>query len=198
MLSEDKLFATLDLTSRKLLLPDGRTAVLTDTVGLIRKLPHHLVEAFKSTLEEAASATLILHLCDVSDDEFEKKCDVTEKILAELGAADIPTLKVFNKRDRLSGEETVAIQGKFPEAVFISARTDAPTGLDVLVKAITDSLPESARRMKLKLPYGKSGFSAKIRENGKIFTEEFTPDGVVIDALVDVKLQKSAEEFITA
>ncbi|GHV47300.1 GTPase HflX [Clostridia bacterium] len=196
VLSEDKLFATLDLTSRKLLLPDGRTAVLTDTVGLIRKLPHHLVEAFKSTLEEAASATLILHLCDISDDEFEEKYGITEKILAELGATDVPVLQVLNKCDRISSAELAVMKGKFPEAVFISARTDAPSSLDVLVKAITDSLPESARRMKLKLPYDKSGFSAKIRENGKIFTEEFTPDGVIVDALVDVKLQKSAEAFM--
>ena len=122
VLAEDKLFATLDPTSRAIELPDGRSLLLVDTVGLIRRLPHHLVEAFKSTLEEAACADIIIHVCDVSDPEAAEKADVTLKTLADLGAAEIPVVTVLNKCDLLTenipeDDSTVKISAKKAQGI---------------------------------------------------------------------------------
>ena len=188
VLAEDKLFATLDPTSRAIELPDGRSLLLVDTVGLIRRLPHHLVEAFKSTLEEAASADIIIHVCDASDPEAAEKAEVTLKTLAELGAAEIPVVTVLNKCDRL--EENI------PEddtTVKISALKGQ--GIDRMLSVIAKNLPETAKRMKLLLPYDKGGMTAKLRENGKVFSEGYTESGILVDALVDQMLIKQMTEF---
>lgn len=190
VLAEDKLFATLDPTSRAIELPDGRNLLLVDTVGLIRRLPHHLVEAFKSTLEEAACADIIIHVCDASDPEAAEKADVTLKTLADLGAAEIPVVTVLNKCDLLTQN--------IPEdetTVKISALKSQ--GIDRLLEVIAANLPETAKRMKLLLPYDKAGLSAKLRENGKVFSEEYTENGVLVDALVDQMLIKQMSEFQT-
>ena len=183
VLAEDKLFATLDPTSRAIVL-------LVDTVGLIRRLPHHLVEAFKSTLEEAACADIIIHVCDVSDPEAAEKADVTLKTLADLGAAEIPVVTVLNKCDLLTenipeDDSTVKISAKKAQ------------GIDRLLQVVAANLPETAKRMKLLLPYDKAGFTAKLRENGKVFTEEFTETGVLVDALVDQMLIKQMSQYET-
>lgn len=190
VLAEDKLFATLDPTSRAIDLPDGRSLLLVDTVGLIRRLPHHLVEAFKSTLEEAACADIIIHVCDVSDPEAAEKADVTLKTLADLGAAEIPVVTVLNKCDLLTenipeDDSTVKISAKKAQ------------GIDRLLKVVAANLPETAKRMKLLLPYDKAGFTAKLRENGKLFTEEYTETGVLVDALVDQMLIKQMSQYET-
>ena len=178
VLAEDKLFATLDPTSRAIELPDGRNLLLVDTVGLIRRLPHHLVEAFKSTLEEAACADIIIHVCDASDPEAAEKADVTLKTLADLGAAEIPVVTVLNKCDKI--EENIP---ENESTVKISALKNQ--GIDRLLECIARNLPETAKRMKLLLPYDKGGLTAVIRENGKIFSEEYTENGIIVDALVD-------------
>lgn len=190
VLAEDKLFATLNPTSRAIELPDGRSLLLVDTVGLIRRLPHHLVEAFKSTLEEAACADIIIHVCDVSDPEAAEKADVTLKTLADLGAAEIPVVTVLNKCDLLTenipeDDSTVKISAKKAQ------------GIDRLLKVVAANLPETAKRMKLLLPYDKAGFTAKLRENGKVFTEEYTETGVLVDALVDQMLIKQMSQYET-
>lgn len=190
VLAEDKLFATLDPTSRAIELPDGRSLLLVDTVGLIRRLPHHLVEAFKSTLEEAACADIIIHVCDVSDPEAAEKADVTLKTLADLGAAEIPVVTVLNKCDLLTenipeDDSTVKISAKKAQ------------GIDRLLQVVAANLPETAKRMKLLLPYDKAGFTAKLRENGKVFTEEYTETGVLVDALVDQMLIKQMLQYET-
>lgn len=190
VLAEDKLFATLDPTSRAIELPDGRSLLLVDTVGLIRRLPHHLVEAFKSTLEESACADIIIHVCDVSDPEAAEKADVTLKTLADLGAAEIPVVTVLNKCDLLTenipeDDSTVKISAKKAQ------------GIDRLLKVVAANLPEIAKRMKLLLPYDKAGFTAKLRENGKVFTEEYTETGVLVDALVDQMLIKQMSQYET-
>lgn len=189
VLAENKLFATLDLTSRSIELPDGRMVLLVDTVGLIRRLPHHLVEAFKSTLEEAASADIILHVSDVSDPEVSDKVKTTESILAELGCGEIPVINVLNKCDLVDYD--------IPEdktTVKISAKSGE--GFDRLLKAIAENLPESAKRMKLLLPYDKAGITSQIRINGKIFSENYVENGIEVDALVDKLLQKQLEQYI--
>ena len=188
VLAENKLFATLDLTSRSIELPDGRSILLIDTVGLIRRLPHHLVEAFKSTLEEAACADIILHVSDISDPEASEKTLTTQKILAELGCGEIPVVNILNKSDLVDYD--------IPEdntTVKISAKDG--TGIERMLQLIANNLPESAKRMKLLIPYDKAGFSAHIRENGKIFSEEYTENGTLTDALVDIKLVKQAETY---
>lgn len=188
VLAEDKLFATLDPTSRAIELPDGRSLLLVDTVGLIRRLPHHLVEAFKSTLEEAACADIIIHVCDVSDPEAAAKADVTLKTLADLGAAEIPVVTVLNKCDKIAEN--------IPEddsTVKISALKNE--GIDRLLETVARNLPQTSRRMKLLLPYDKAGVTAKLRENGKVFSEEYTENGIEVDALVDQMLIKQLSEY---
>lgn len=188
VLAEDKLFATLDPTARSIELPDGRSLLLVDTVGLIRRLPHHLVEAFKSTLEEAACADIIIHVCDVSDPQAAEKADVTLKTLAELGAAEIPVVTVLNKCDKIAEN--------IPEndsTVKISALKNE--GIDRLLETVARNLPQTSRRMRLLLPYDKAGVTAKLRENGKVFKEDYTENGIEVDALVDQMLIKQLSPY---
>lgn len=190
VLAEDKLFATLDPTARAIELPDGRSLLLVDTVGLIRRLPHHLVEAFKSTLEEAACADIIIHVCDASDPEAAEKAEVTLKTLADLGAAEIPVVTVLNKCDLLN--ENIPEDSATVKISALKAE-----GIDRLLEVTAANLPETAKRMKLLLPYDKAGLTAKLRENGKVFSEEYTENGVLVDALVDRMLVKQMTMFET-
>ncbi len=186
VLAEDKLFATLDLTSRAIELPDGRSITLVDTVGLIRRLPHHLVEAFKSTLEEAANADIILHVCDVSDPEAKEKAQTTLTILSELGCGEIPVITVLNKCDK--------IENNIPEddtTVKISAKNG--TGFDRLLQLIAENLPDKTARMSLVIPYDKSALAAALHSHSKVLEEEYAEDGIRVTALVD-KLRKSEYE----
>lgn len=191
VLAENKLFATLETTSRSIDLPDGRSVMLVDTVGLIRRLPHHLVEAFKSTLEEAANADVILHICDASSDNCEEQARVTLELLAELGCEGIPTITVLNKCDKVSITNDILTE---ENVVKISAKEG--TGIDRLLLAIQNALPQSAIRTKLLLPFDKAGLLNTIRIDGKVFSEEYTADGILADALVDVKIFSKVEEYI--
>lgn len=181
VLAENMLFATLDPTARALELPDGRTVMLVDTVGLVSRLPHNLVEAFKSTLEEAVNADLILNVCDASSDESAEQIKITRTLLDELGGGSIPMLTVANKCDVL-GDKTVVMGEK---TVFISAKTGY--GLDKLLKAITESLKSTVRRLEILVPYTEGGVLNTIRQNGKVFFEEYREDGIFADVLVDIK-----------
>ena len=161
---------------------------LIDTVGLIRRLPHHLVEAFRSTLEEAANADIILHVSDISDPEAKEKTQTTEKLLAELGCAEIPVIHVLNKCDTVDYD--------IPEndtTVCISAKTG--DGIDRMLGLIAKNLPESAKRMKLLVPYDKAGLLAEIRALGKVISEEYTENGIEADVLADISIVHKAEEF---
>lgn len=191
VLAEDKLFATLDPTSRGLDLPDGRRVMLIDTVGLIRRLPLHLVEAFKSTLEEAAHATVILNVCDASSDECSEHLRVTEELLRDLGCLDKPIISVMNKCDLVASTEDLPTIGS---TVMISAKTGE--GLDRLLAAVTEKLPPTRRREKLLLPYPKAGLAARFRDEGRVFSEEYTPEGVLIDAIADVGLLDECSDYI--
>lgn len=190
VLAENKLFATLDPTARLIELPDNSSALIIDTVGLIRRLPHHLVEAFKSTLEEAAQADLILHLCDVSADDAQDQVSVTEALLGELGCQNIPKITVFNKCDKLLKSE---LPNNYENSIFISAKTGF--GFDALLKKIAETLPPVSKRMNLLLPYDKTGLAARIRSNGKVFSEEYKENGIELDALVEVSLISEAAEY---
>ena len=190
VLAEDKLFATLDITSRAIELPDGRSVMLIDTVGLIRRLPHDLVEAFKSTLEEAAAADVILNVQDLSSPERAQQAEVTAKLLDELGCGDIPKINVLNKSDAALEPDTVF---EDDSTVMISALHHG--GFDKLLEMIARKLPETARRMKLLVPYDKTSFIGRIRLEGKIFSEEYTVDGTLVDALIDQKLICEAKKY---
>lgn len=190
VLAENKLFATLDVTSRMIDLPDGRSVLLADTVGLIRRLPHNLVEAFKSTLEEAANADIILNIIDISSDDAYGQAKVTEELLNELGCAGIPRINVLNKCDRLIGQENI------PEdscTVKISAKNK--TGFDRLLECIAANLPETSVRGSFTIPYDKGNLLNSIRAEGKIFSEEYTEKGTLIDALVDKKIYYTVEMY---
>lgn len=190
VLAENKLFATLETTSRAIELPDGRSVTLIDTVGLIRRLPHQLVEAFKSTLEEAASADVIIHVCDASADDCEEQAKVTLELLKELGCEGIPVVTVFNKCDKVPYINELDTSG---EAVKISAKNG--TGIDSLLAAIQKALPESSVRCRLLLPFDKAGLVNTIRQEGRIFSEDYTAEGIALDALVDIKVYHLVESY---
>ncbi|MDR3364838.1 MAG: GTPase HflX [Clostridiales Family XIII bacterium] len=183
VLAEDKLFATLDPAARKLSLPNGRDVMLVDTVGLIRRLPHQLVKAFLSTLEEAAYADLILNVCDASSADAEEQIAVTQTLMAQLGVRDTPMVTVRNKIDKLAGQIPIPGEGK---EVPISARTGA--GIDNLLRAVEGALEPSQIKIEFLLPYSKGGLLAEIRESGKILEETFTEDGTRAVALADQKI----------
>lgn len=191
VLAENKLFATLDITSRAIELPDGRSIMLIDTVGLIRRLPHNLIEAFKSTLEEAAAADIILNVQDLTAPDIRQQAEVTSKLLSELGCDGIPQIYVMNKADVAEYIDTVF---EDDNTVLISAKEK--TGFERLLSCIMKNLPETAKRMKLNIPYDKTAFIGRIRQEGKIFTEKYTAECTEIDALVDIKLIKEAEQYL--
>ena len=183
VLAQDKLFATLDPTSRALTLPDGRKVMLIDTVGFIRRLPHNLVEAFKSTLEEAVCAKVILNVCDASDPECNEHLEVTNNLLTELGCTDKPIIPVFNKCDLPQTDESLT---HLPNSVKISALTGE--GLDDLLSAISKALPPTRARVKMLIPYSDGSAAAVLRKDGVIFSEEYRGDGLYFDIMADAEI----------
>lgn len=191
VLAENKLFATLDPTSRALTLPDGRTVMLIDTVGLVRRLPHQLVDAFRSTLEEAANATVILNLCDASDECCTEHLNVTMNLLAALGCADKPIISVLNKCDLCGGSFVLPAQGEF---VMISAKTGE--GLGNLLAKIQLSLPLTRRKAELLIPYNEGGLVNYIREEGILIKEDYRADGIYVKAVVDIQFLDKHKDLI--
>lgn len=189
VLSEDKLFATLDPTSRALKLPCGVSVMLIDTVGLVRRLPHHLVEAFKSTLEEAAQADVILNVCDAGSDESRLHLEVTRDLLASLSSLDKPIIPVLNKCDLITDSMT-GISG----AVHISAKYG--TGIGELLRAIEENLPKKLKRVRLLLPFDKVGIAARLRESAVIHLEEYTAEGLMLEVTVDELQYARIREYV--
>ena len=190
VLAEDKLFATLDPTARALKLPCGKTVMLIDTVGLIRRLPHHLVEAFKSTLEQAATADILLNVCDASSPEARDHLEVTNSLLNELGAAGHPIIPVLNKWDAVENPEFAP---RLTGAVRISALNG--DGIENLLAAIEENLPERTFPVELLLPFSKTGLAAKLREEGAVTSEEYVPEGLRVSAQVDERLYALVKEY---
>ena len=182
VLAQDKLFATLDPTSRALTLPDGRKVMLIDTVGFIRRLPHHLVEAFKSTLEEAVCAKVILNVCDASDEECAEHLRVTNELLDELGCKGKPVIHVFNKCD-LPQAQNVLIE---PGSVCISALEEK--GLDELLERISKALPPTRAKAKMLIPYSDGAAAAVLRKDSIINAEEYRADGLYFELVADVAM----------
>ena len=191
VLAENKLFATLDPTSRGLTLPDGRQVMLIDTVGLIRRLPHKLVEAFKSTLEEAAEATVILNVCDASDEHSAEHLEVTRQLLNELGCEGKPIISVMNKCD-LVGD--IYAMPTFGKTVMISALEKK--GFDELLEAILKELPPTRRKAELLIPFSAGAIAARIRKEGAVEEEEYRPEGLYMRATVEMSLLDTIKDYI--
>ncbi len=194
VLAENKLFATLETTSRAIELPDGRSVTLVDTVGLIRRLPHQLVEAFKSTLEEAANADVIIHVCDASAEDCAEQVRVTNELLKELGCEGIPVITALNKCDKVPYIDELDISHQ-QNTVKLSAKHG--TGITELLEAVQSALPQSCTRCKLLLPFDKAGLLNTIRIDGRVFSEEYTAQGIECDVLVDVKVYHLVEKYKT-
>ncbi|NBH73612.1 GTPase HflX [Clostridiaceae bacterium] len=191
ILAEDKLFATLDPTTRSLELGGGQKILLTDTVGFIRKLPHHLVEAFKSTLEEAKYSDIILHVADSSNPQMDMQMHVVYETLRELGVEDKVMVTVFNKTDRGS-------HGQLPRdlhadhQVRISARTGE--GLDTLVSLLESILRNRNVYLEQVFPYQEAGRIQQIRKYGELLSEEYREDGIAVKAYVPAELFAGLKE----
>ena len=183
ILAKDQLFATLDPTTRKCTLPGGETVLLTDTVGFIRHLPHHLIHAFRSTLDEAVYADLLMIVVDASDPEAAAQLAVTEELLESLGAGGKPTLYVFNKCDL--GAAVPGLTRPDGECVYISAATGQ--GVDLLLSRVEQMLHAGKRRVTFLFPNDKQGLVAKLYENAAVETVEYGAEGVLVTAEVDEK-----------
>lgn len=179
---EDRLFATLDPTSRRVTFDNGSEAVVTDTVGFIRNLPHHLIDAFRSTLEETLEADLLVHLIDASDPDFETHIRVTESVLADLGAAGKRLLKVFNKTDLCDGDTVSRLRLLYPDALFISVKERE--GWGPLKTRIAEELSALFTLKTVHIPYNDYGLAAQIRREGRIVSETFDDNGVILTAYI--------------
>lgn len=191
VLVKDMLFATLDPTARALKLPEGTTVMLIDTVGLVRRLPHNLVQAFHSTLEQAANADIILNVCDASSPEADVHLKVTKELLEELGCKDTPIIPVLNKCDLLPKGQIIPLIGK---SIRICAKTGA--GIDKLLLEIEKNLPVKMKDYKLLLPFGESGLAAQIRRDGKVENEEYTERGIKLTAKVPLIMDDLIKNYI--
>lgn len=189
VLAEDKLFATLDPTARKLTLPDGSSVILVDTVGFIRKLPHHLIKAFRSTLEEAVIADVLVHVVDASSPQYEQNAAVVENLLDELGASGKPNVTAFNKAD---------LAENFIPSKKMSVDISAKTGfnIDRLLDMICDALPEKRHRIVVLIPYNKGNLISVIYKNASINSEKHTAEGTRLDITVDSKTFNLVSDYI--
>ncbi|MDE6385165.1 MAG: GTPase HflX [Eubacterium sp.] len=191
VLEENKLFATLDPTARKLILPDGRQVMLVDTVGLVRRLPHQLVDAFRSTLEEALWADVILNVCDASSEECSEHVKVTNDLLSSLGCDGKPVINVLNKCDLVPDVLNYPLIGR---SVHISAATGL--GMEKLLAKITKALPKQRQKVKLLIPFSHSKIANEIRDYGIVESEEYTEQGLEITAVADISYINKIKEFV--
>ncbi len=191
VLAENMLFATLDPTVRALTMEDGREAMLIDTVGFIRKLPHHLIEAFKSTLEEAVTADVLVHVIDAQSPEMENQITVVKDLLSSLGCDGKPILSVYNKCD---------VAGFTPrpplpeEAVYISAKEG--DGIPLLLEKLDALLPGKRKKMELLVPYTDGSALHILRTEGELLSEEYTGEGIEVTCMADPALYASYKKYL--
>ena len=189
--AENKLFATLDPTSRAITLPDNRKILLVDTVGFIRKLPHHLVEAFKSTLEEAVVADVLLHVIDASNAAMSDQIEVTKNVLSSIGAMGKPVIGVYNKADLCDDYAGLC---HFDHNVIISAKNK--TGIDELINTLAEVAPGKKQQYTMLIPYTDGSILSTIHKNQKVLSEEYTESGTKIEVLLDSENKSKYEEYI--
>ncbi len=192
--AEDKLFATLDPTSRAIELSDSRKILLVDTVGFIRKLPHHLVEAFKSTLEEATVADVLLHVIDASNEQYADHIKVVKSVLSDIGAGGKPLVAVFNKCDRLE-DDAVLKADEHDREVRISAKTRE--GFSRLLETISHLAPGKKKEIEVLIPYTAGAILSFLHQKQKVISEEYTETGTLIKALCDEQAFSMVKDYIT-
>lgn len=193
-LVQDQLFATLDSTVRRLELPDSRAIVIADTVGFVRRLPHHLVEAFQSTLAEAVESDLLVHLVDGTDDDPAGQIDAVNEVLEEIGAAAVPQILVINKIDAIDGAAANRLRNLFPEAVLIAASTGE--GLDALREAIAEALSKGLVTLTLTIPYERGDVVAAAHRLGEVLDEKHDEEGTVLDVRVPERATGQFSQFV--
>lgn len=195
VLIEDKLFATLDTTTRKVALPNKQPLLLTDTVGFVRKLPHRLVEAFNATLEEATMSDFLIHLLDASQPEVREFYDTTMKVLAELGADVRPMIVAFNKIDKVEDPAVIpGLRRHFPEAIFLSVHSGA--GLEELIARMSDMVAAGITTRTLRIPQREGGLLARLHEHARILETRYEGDAVVMVVIIPPRLAESCAPFI--
>lgn len=195
VLVEDALFATLDPTTRRSQTSDGRVYTLTDTVGFIRHLPHDLVEAFRSTLEESVSADLLLHVVDGADPDPFGQVAAVRTVLDEIGASDVPEQLVVNKTDAADADTLLALRGRYPDAVFVSARTG--DGIDDLRERLEQRLPRPEVEVRALVPYDRGDLINRIHTSGEFVSSEHTEHGTLVVARVNAELAGDLARYAT-
>ena len=197
ILAENKLFATLDPTTRKLKLPCGETVLLTDTVGFIRKLPHHLVKAFKSTLDEAVYADILMIVIDAHDDEARAQLDVTETLLAELGAAGKPTIYVYNKCDLGVSAElpSYIANNEDPNRVVCAISAKSGEGIDTLLEKVEEIIHQGKSKVTFVIPNSEQGALNILYKNATVESVDYEYEGVTVVATVDAKVRGMLKKY---
>jgi GTP-binding protein HflX len=193
VLVENALFATLDPTVRKTQTPDGRAYTLSDTVGFVRHLPHQLVEAFRSTLEEIGESDLIVHVVDASHPDPGGQLATVRDVIAEVGARDIPELVVFNKADLADDTHRMALRGLEPGSLLVSARTGE--GVEELLAKIASLLPEPDVEVRVLIPYSRGDLVSKMHLNSRIHSLNYEETGTQIEAMVSPNLAAELKDF---
>ncbi len=197
VLAEDKLFATLDSTTRKVELPQKQQILLSDTVGFIKKLPHQLVAAFKATLEEVVEADLLLHVVDVSHPEAEAQIAAVNEVLDDLEATDIPMLMIFNKIDNLQTEDALQIlRSQYPDAHLISAHRG--DGVETLMEALSNRFAELGTNLSLTIPYTDGKALDLLYKHGTVLNAEYASDAIHVKARMPNRYLKSVSEFLVS
>jgi GTP-binding protein HflX len=195
-LAEDKLFATLDPTTRLLDLPDNQRVLLSDTVGFLKKLPHHLVDAFKATLEEVAEADLLLHIVDVAHPEAESQIDAVDEVLKELGALERPTLMLFNKIDLLEEAGHIQLfQSKYPDSLAISAQDGA--GLEALKELLAERFSAQDVDVSLALSYQDGKALDYLYKHGEVLDTDYQGESICVKAKLSQRYLKALERLTT-
>ena len=194
--AEDKLFATLDSTTRMVKLPSHHRILLSDTVGFIKKLPHHLVAAFKATLDEVAEANLLLHVVDASHPQVESQIAAVNEVLDELGASNIPVLMVFNKIDSLEDEATLhLLRSRYPESITISARRG--DGLSSLRMELANRFAENDVDISLTLPYSEGKKLDFVYKNGEVLDVDYQGAAIFVKARIPERYLEGLKQFMT-
>jgi GTP-binding protein HflX len=195
VLAEDQLFSTLDSTVRRYQLPDGRPILISDTVGFVRRLPHHLVEAFRSTLEEVNKADLLVHLVDSSDAEPEEQIAAVRDVLEQIGASQVPELLVLNKTDAVDASTIARLRNLHPEAVPVSALQG--TGIGHLVETLSDRLASDVSLVRLEIPYSRADIVAAAHREGEVVAEKHEETGSVLEVRLSRARLPLFEQFVT-
>jgi len=196
VLVENALFATLDATVRRSTTDDGRLYTLSDTVGFVRNLPHQLVEAFRSTLEEVGQSDVIVHVVDASHPDPGAQLATVRDVIGELGARDIPEIVVFNKSDLADDDQRLLIRGLEPNGIFVSARTGE--GIDELLVRIAELLPAPEVELQLLVPYDRGEVISRLHVQGRVLSTDYREDGTVVRAMVHPSRTADLREFVLA